>query len=93
MTSHQETSPTTTFDLVAYLTERQPQIEAALDAAIRPSYPDTIYAAMRYSLLAGGKRLRPLLCLASCELDWGQYRSGHPNGLRARNGTYHVTDP
>lgn len=26
---------------------------------------------MRYSLLAGGKRLRPILCLASCELAGG----------------------
>ena len=70
MTSNQDSS-TITFDLVAYLTERQPQIEAALDAAIRPGYPDTIYEAMRYSLLAGGKRLRPMLCLASCELIGG----------------------
>ncbi len=59
------------FDLVAYLTERQPRVEAALDAAIPPAYPDTIYAAMRYSLLAGGKRLRPILCLASCEAIGG----------------------
>ena len=78
MTSHQEISPITTFDLVAYLTERQPQIEAALDAAIRPSYPDTIYDAMRYSLLAGGKRLRPMLCIASCELIGGNTDSVMP---------------
>lgn len=71
MTSNQEISSTITFDLAAYLAERQPQIETALDAAIRPGYPDTIYEAMRYSLLAGGKRLRPMLCLASCELIGG----------------------
>jgi geranylgeranyl diphosphate synthase, type II len=72
MTSTQDlTSATTQFDLVAYLTDRQPRIEAALDSAVRPAYPDTIYAAMRYSLLAGGKRLRPILCLASCELIGG----------------------
>jgi geranylgeranyl diphosphate synthase type II len=34
-------------------------------------YPETLYEAMRYSLLAGGKRLRPILCLASCELAGG----------------------
>jgi geranylgeranyl diphosphate synthase, type II len=67
MTSIQDLTSTTPFDLVAYLADRQPRVEAALDAAIRPGYPDTIYAAMRYSLLAGGKRLRPILCLASCE--------------------------
>jgi geranylgeranyl diphosphate synthase, type II len=67
MTSTQDLTSTTPFDLAAYLADRQPRVEAALDAAIRPAYPDTIYAAMRYSLLAGGKRLRPILCLASCE--------------------------
>jgi geranylgeranyl diphosphate synthase, type II len=72
MTSTQDLTPvTTTFDLAAYLADRQPQVETALDAAIRPAYPDTIYAAMRYSLLAGGKRLRPILCLASCEAIGG----------------------
>ena len=63
MTSTQDlTTSTTAFDLAAYLADRQPRVEAALDAAIRPAYPDTIYGAMRYSLLAGGKRLRPILC-------------------------------
>jgi geranylgeranyl diphosphate synthase, type II len=72
MTSNQDLiSIPTAFDLAAYLADRQPQVEAALDAAIRPAYPDTIYAAMRYSLLAGGKRLRPILCLASCEAVGG----------------------
>ncbi|WP_310415867.1 geranylgeranyl diphosphate synthase CrtE [Chamaesiphon sp. OTE_8_metabat_110] len=72
MTSNQDLIATpTAFDLAAYLTDRQPRVEAALDASIRPAYPDTIYAAMRYSLLAGGKRLRPILCLASCEAVGG----------------------
>ena len=31
-------------------------------------YPEQIYEAMRYSLMAGGKRLRPILCLATCEM-------------------------
>jgi geranylgeranyl diphosphate synthase type II len=29
--------------------------------------PDPIYRSMRYSLFAGGKRFRPVLCLAACE--------------------------
>ena len=75
MTSNQNLISTpTAFDLAAYLTERQPRVEAALDEALRPAYPDTIYASMRYSLLAGGKRLRPILCLASCEAV-----GGHPD--------------
>jgi geranylgeranyl diphosphate synthase, type II len=79
MTSTQDlTSPTTTFDLAAYLTDRQPLVETALDTAVRPGYPDTIYAAMRYSLLAGGKRLRPILCLASCEAIGGNVELAMP---------------
>jgi geranylgeranyl diphosphate synthase, type II len=59
------------FDLATYLKQKQAAVEAALDAAVSPGYPDTIYAAMRYSLMAGGKRLRPILCLATCELMGG----------------------
>jgi geranylgeranyl diphosphate synthase, type II len=79
MTSTQDlTSPTATFDLAAYLTDRQPLVETALDTAVRPGYPDTIYTAMRYSLLAGGKRLRPILCLASCEAIGGNLELAMP---------------
>ncbi len=56
------------FDLSAYLQEHQSLVEAALDRAISVVYPEKIYEAMRYSLLAGGKRLRPILCLATCEM-------------------------
>jgi geranylgeranyl diphosphate synthase, type II len=79
MTSTQDSTATTTaFDLVAYLTDRQPLVETALDTAVRPGYPETIYAAMRYSLLAGGKRLRPILCLASCEAIGGNIELAMP---------------
>lgn len=57
-----------TFDLKRYLAERCTQVEAALDSALSVVYPEQIYEAMRYSLLAGGKRLRPILCLATCEM-------------------------
>jgi geranylgeranyl diphosphate synthase type II len=63
--------PAPPFDLKTYLRDRQQQVEAALDASIQGDYPATIYEAMRYSLLAGGKRLRPILCLATCELVGG----------------------
>lgn len=62
---------TEAFDLAVYLQERKALVDAALDRALPVSYPEKIYEAMRYSLLAGGKRVRPLLCLASCELMGG----------------------
>jgi len=59
------------FNLSDYLQERRRQVEEALDQALPVVYPETIYEAMRYSLMAGGKRLRPILCLATCELAGG----------------------
>jgi geranylgeranyl diphosphate synthase type II len=48
-----------------YLAGRQRQIEAQLDrlAPAESAPPETIHRAMRYSLFAGGKRIRPMLCL------------------------------
>ena len=66
------------FNLSAYLQERQAQVEAALDGAIPVTYPEKIYEAMRYSLLAGGKRLRPILCLATCEMAGGTVEMAMP---------------
>jgi len=57
-----------TFDLKTYLSDRAAQVETAIDAALPVVYPEQIYEAMRYSLMAGGKRLRPILCLATCEM-------------------------
>ena len=47
--------------------------EAALDASLPPetAWPATLHRAIRYSVFAGGKRLRPLLVLASAEAVGG----------------------
>jgi geranylgeranyl diphosphate synthase type II len=74
-TDNLQTNP---FNLSAYLQERQAQVEAALDGAIPITYPEKIYEAMRYSLLAGGKRLRPILCLATCEMAGGTIAMAMP---------------
>jgi geranylgeranyl diphosphate synthase, type II len=66
------------FDLETYLKERRLQVEAALDQALALRYPETLYESMRYSLLAGGKRLRPILCLATCELAGGSLAMAMP---------------
>ena len=59
------------FDLATYLQKKKALVEAALDQSLPILRPAKIYEAMRYSLLAGGKRLRPILCLATCELNGG----------------------
>jgi geranylgeranyl diphosphate synthase, type II len=52
-----------------WLDRRRKEVEAALETflAIPPAPPPVISEAMRYSLLGGGKRLRPLIVLASAE--------------------------
>lgn len=67
-----------TFNLAAYLKERQKLCDNALDRSIPVIYPEKIYEAMRYSLLAGGKRLRPILCLATCEMMGGTIEMAMP---------------
>ncbi len=59
------------FNLEDYFKEKKQLIEQALDRSLPVGQPEKIYEAMRYSLLAGGKRLRPILCLATCELIGG----------------------
>ena len=56
-------------DLRAYLLERAPWVERALDGAIPPASaaPGALHAAMRHLLFPGGKRLRPALALAAAE--------------------------
>ena len=66
------------FDLKTYLANRSTEVETALDQALPVVYPETIYESMRYSLMAGGKRLRPILCLATCELMGGSIAQAMP---------------
>jgi geranylgeranyl diphosphate synthase type II len=58
------------FDLKAYLKVRQQRINAALEGLWHDheSSPTLLVEAMRYSLEAGGKRLRPILCLCASEV-------------------------
>ena len=69
---------TETFDLSTYLSDRRQLVEAALDQTLPVNYPENLYESMRYSLLAGGKRLRPILCLAACELLGGNIDMAMP---------------
>jgi geranylgeranyl diphosphate synthase type II len=52
-----------------YLERARPRIDAALHRYLpaASALPAPLHAAMRYSVFAGGKRLRPALCLLACE--------------------------
>ena len=67
-------------NLTAYLKSRQRMIDHALDRFLpkENAAPPTIHKAMRYSLFAGGKRLRPILCLAAAEGCKGRMRDALP---------------
>jgi geranylgeranyl diphosphate synthase type II len=68
------------FDLQAYLTDRSTRVNRALDRFLpsATTRPSTIHKAMRYSLFAGGKRMRPALCLAAAEACGGSADSALP---------------
>jgi geranylgeranyl diphosphate synthase type II len=61
-------------DLKFYLKQRAADVDAALDGFLPKARerPATIHAAMRYSVFSGGKRLRPVLCLAAAEACGGE---------------------
>ena len=61
------------FNLERYLKERAEVVQRALEGAVSAGAgaDSRLYEAMRYSLLGGGKRLRPILALAACEAVGG----------------------
>ncbi|CAA0384116.1 putative transferase [Arabidopsis thaliana] len=59
------------FDFKSYMIRKAESVSAALNVSVPLQEPLTIQEAVRYSLLAGGKRVRPLLCIAACELVGG----------------------
>src|SRR5436190_5633663 len=67
-------------NLEAYLRSRQKQIDCALDRYLPKTKvkPPTLHKAMRYSLFAGGKRLRPILCLAAAKACRGRVTNALP---------------
>jgi len=67
-------------DFSDYLEARRAEIEAALLAALPspPACPAVVADAMRYSVMAGGKRLRPILCLASADAVGGDRAQAMP---------------
>lgn len=71
------------FDLAAYFGKKVAAVERALDASLTSTTPQTdkIVESMRYSLLAGGKRVRPIMCLAACEMFGGSEAAAMPTAV------------
>lgn len=71
------------FDLKRYLHHKKMLVEEALDKSLvaRNKNVEKIIESMRYSLLAGGKRIRPILCLAACEMFGGDIDAAMPTAV------------
>lgn len=56
-------------DIKSYLNRKKDAVDKALDSLVLPAktFPPLVFEAMRYSLFAGGKRVRPVLAIASAE--------------------------
>jgi geranylgeranyl diphosphate synthase, type II len=61
--------------LKQYMTKAAQATDALLDELLLPekTYPASIHSLMRYSIFAGGKRIRPTLIMASCESCGGVF--------------------
>ncbi|MEI8314869.1 MAG: polyprenyl synthetase family protein [Verrucomicrobiota bacterium] len=68
------------FNLDQYLDQTGQRINTALDKLLPPesAQPPTIHKAMRYSIFAGGKRIRPVLTLAACAAVGGKTAAAMP---------------
>ena len=62
-----------TAELAAYLEEKGGRVDAFLDGILpeEARMPETLHRAMRYSVFAGGKRIRPILVIAGAEAVGG----------------------
>ncbi|MCO5577967.1 hypothetical protein L7F22_031804 [Adiantum nelumboides] len=82
-------SEATRFDFKSYMWAKQQCVNRALERALSNASEDgqlvphrrnsrVLHDSMRYSLLGGGKRVRPILCLAACELVGGHEDAAMP---------------
>jgi len=61
-------------DIQKYLSQKSKRVDAALSKLLprENEHPSKLSGAMRYAVLSGGKRIRPLLALAACEAVGGK---------------------
>lgn len=67
-------------DLKSYLKEQCARIDTALDTFLpkESELPHSLHTSMRYSVFAGGKRVRPILMLAACQAVGGSTERAIP---------------
>ncbi|MHB8122879.1 MAG: polyprenyl synthetase family protein [Desulfuromonadaceae bacterium] len=67
-------------DLKVYMKEQCARVDAALDRFLprETVLPHSLHRAMRYSVFAGGKRVRPILLLAACQAVGGDTERAVP---------------
>lgn len=67
-------------DLKSYLAERIAMVDKALDhwLPVEDILPASLHRSMRYSVFAGGKRIRPVLAIAACEAVGGEAEAALP---------------
>src|SRR5512137_2292996 len=67
-------------DLKKYLKDRCTLVDEALDRYLpsEDDLPTSLHKSMRYSVFAGGKRVRPILLLAACEAAGGDIGKAMP---------------
>lgn len=71
------------FDLQTWMAHALQRVEQALSTWVVADSPAQLGVAMRYSVLDGGKRLRPLLVLAASEVGTDPVLGGPPNPAAA----------
>eukprot|EP01041_Mallomonas_annulata_P010807 gene10807-22553_t len=78
-----QAATSTPFDLKSYLEEKAVKVNDALDKSLvaRNKRVEKIIESMKYSLMAGGKRIRPILCLAACEMFGGNDEMAMPSAV------------
>ena len=70
-------------DLMTFLEESRLLVDKALETYLpaETTEPHTLHRAMRYSIFAGGKRIRPALVIAASDLHHGKRETVLPAGV------------
>ena len=79
-------------DFEKYLKNTKKVVEEALDFSLGPENPEILRESMRYSLLAGGKRIRPIFMFSILLTSWRRTLSSCSDCSGYRNDPYNVLD-